>query len=593
MIVNEIRIYAEVLEQGIDFKKYISKLGFTGPIKNIYAKKSRGGFKETDTLIDRIRKVKDIDVLITAVCSDSEYPILLIEYSTAVPVDDHKMQRSDVYYWSAVFKAPVMKISPVSKGMNQQFGGGSKFTDELEIAMACKRNAVFYPIHWENEENKDVLAVNQNALSCIYYSSEIENILSNLINCLSRVDTFSEYYECLQKEYIALYKDTLTEYTIDKIKSIISNSSRFHWFGDRLSVKINRFGHAMDPDRGILYFINMLIGAENTITEIQVNRSSPYKRKRGYSSLFNSLGREALLKEYVEKIIEKGNIFTDDDALYIFKTALNIDDALYFEQTAPHTYIINDDNLETFLLNHPSISTKSIFYLSTELRLTDINRNIICIVRWNKKPIDKFLSSISSARYDVTEVSPLSIGKAKEDIITYASVKLYKKIQCGLLAVSYPGAQGDRCVLTGSGKNVLRTYIDIIAYKDSENGIKVYLEECKYRFSQSAADVVKINKFKTDDTKYDELKVLFRKIIATDDISEIYTSVAAKAARNIPHFDVDYIFMFDIEDDGENTNILYSVAVIDTNLINDFKALENPEGKLKGKIKMDKIYIIS
>lgn len=35
MRIDEIRIYAEVLEQGIDFKNYILKLGYNIPIKNI------------------------------------------------------------------------------------------------------------------------------------------------------------------------------------------------------------------------------------------------------------------------------------------------------------------------------------------------------------------------------------------------------------------------------------------------------------------------------------------------------------------------------------------------------------------------------
>lgn len=593
MKIYEIRIYAEVLEQGIDFKEYISQLGYNVLIKNIYTKKLRGEFSETDTLIDRIRKVKDIDVLITAVCSNKEYPMLLVEYSTAVPTDDHKMQRSDVYYWSSVFKTPMMKISPVSKGMEQDFGGGSKFTDELEIAMACKMNAVFYPIHWENEAGKSILEVKDTALSCIYHSTEIESILKKITKHLTNADSFAEYFYNLQSEYRKSNSQIISEYTVSRIKAAITNSTRFHWYDDKLSVKINRFGHAMDPDRGVLYFVNMLLGAENVITEIQVNRPHTYHCRGGYFSLFDASGREEILKEYVQKIIDRGNIFTDEDAIYVFKTALSIDNSLTFEKTAEHEYIIKDAVLEKFLLNHPSITAKSIFYLSTELRLTDKNRDLICVVRWNLTPIKQFINNISSAEFEPTSIAPLSEHEAKEDIVTYASVELYKRIKCDLLAVSYPGAQGDRCVLTGSGRNVLRTYIDIIAYKNSKGGVKVYLEECKDLFTKSRSDVSKLNEFKTDDIKIDGLKQLFRKTIDVYDFSEIYTSVAAKSASVIPHFDVDYIFMFSVDNSNiHTTKINYSVAVIDTSLIDDFSVLKDGEGKLKGSILLDKIYVI-
>lgn len=39
MKIDVIRIYAEVLEQGIDFKEYFQSIGIECPIINIYTKK--------------------------------------------------------------------------------------------------------------------------------------------------------------------------------------------------------------------------------------------------------------------------------------------------------------------------------------------------------------------------------------------------------------------------------------------------------------------------------------------------------------------------------------------------------------------------
>lgn len=103
MKIDEVRIYFEVLEQGEDLKHYVinamEKLGVQAEIKLIYSKKIRGEFCDNESLVTRIRKVKDIDVMITIISGNYEIPVSLIEYSTAVRTDDHIMQRSDVIFW--------------------------------------------------------------------------------------------------------------------------------------------------------------------------------------------------------------------------------------------------------------------------------------------------------------------------------------------------------------------------------------------------------------------------------------------------------------------------------------------------------------
>ena len=47
---------------------------------------------EVDSILQKITKLKDFDIAITIVSKKPEIPILMVEYSTAVPTDDHKMQ---------------------------------------------------------------------------------------------------------------------------------------------------------------------------------------------------------------------------------------------------------------------------------------------------------------------------------------------------------------------------------------------------------------------------------------------------------------------------------------------------------------------
>ena len=592
MLISEIRIYAEVLEQGLDFRSYIEQTGYKGRIINCYTKKKRGEFSPTDSVIDRIRKVKDVDILVSAISNDKEYPLLIVEYSTAVPTDDHKMQRADVYYWSAIFKVPNMKISPTNKGMGQNFGGGSRITDEQEQRLAFERKALFYPIKWNTDEYQDVLPTKQNTLSCIPYQECIENTIHLIIKTFCEETSFDSFYKSLMESYKDTYHKILKETSMSDIKTNIVNSTRFHWHGDKLQVKINRFGHAMDPDRGILYYTNMLVGATNTITEIQVNRADGPTRG-GYNTLFDALSRKNELLNYVTEIINhNNNVFTDENALHIFTYGLNIEQSIEFVRVNEHEYKIEDEILKKFLLTHQSIVAKTIFFLSTELRLTDKNRNIICTIKWSEKPIREYLNHLHTNNYRTTKISPLSMGDAKEDIITFASVELYKRMQCELLAVSYPGAQGDRCILTGSGRKVLRTYVDIIAYKNNENEIQVFLEECKEHFSNSQDDVNKLNNIINSDNTKEGLKLLFKKTIKKNNLKNIYTSVAAKEVQMLPCFLVDYIFMFNLSHDYNYTYIDYSIAIINTTLIKTFGALANEQGRLIGRLQYDRIFVI-
>lgn len=597
MKIESIRVYAEVLEQGLDFKDYLEKCGFNGVIKNVYTKKVRGEISESDSLISRIRKCKDVDVLITAISDKKEYPLLMVEYSTAVPTDDHKMQRADVYYWSSIFSVPMIKIYPCKKGMNKNFGGGNKFTDEIEAVLTYRSGAVFYPIPWNTICGLDTLETKKNALSCIYYDENIKNVLSSILFNFENSSSFEDFFALQRESYQNFYSEIFEKYKDDSFNDLIVDSSRFSWLDSRkkLTSKINRFGHAMDPDRGILYFTNMLVGLNNCVTEIQVNRTSDFNARGGYKALFDALSRAKTLGDYVKNIIEtKSNIFTDEDALYIFEHALNIENFKLFKKISEHNYIVEDDVLENFLMKSCSMTSKCIFFLSTELVLTDKNRNIICSVKWNEKPIQKYLYSLKTVNYEPLKIKELTIADAKEDIITFSSVELYKKINCELLAVSYPGAQGDRCILSGSGRKTLRDYIDIIAYKIDESKVTVFLEECKDLITKSPSDVKKLRNIISSNEKLEGLHKLAEKTCKISKIDDVKISVGAKFINDCPIVDVDYIFMFDIDNSvNDKTLIKYVVAVIDMNLVNFFKPLLNEDGKLVGSLEFDKFYIIA
>ncbi len=595
MKIEQIRVYAEVLEQGIDFKEYIEGSGIKCPIINIYSRKARGEISETDSIVTRIRKSKDVDVLITAISDNQEYPLLMVEYSTAVPTDDHIMQRSDVYYWGAIYRVPVMKIYPLKKGMDQDFGGGDKIKPEDEMLISKRFGAIFYPIFWNTIKNTDVLETKESALSCIYKNAEIQEKINCIIKSFRASKSHNDFYISLFSKYdkkiaAAAWLEFCNKRTP---KDLISNSTRFLWQENNLKVKINRFGHAMDPDRGVLFFANMLLGSKNVTSEIQINRSSSYNARGGYKSLFDKAPQENEMREYVEHIINsQNNIMTEKNALHIITSVWGLPSDL-IEKTSDSNYFISDEKLYDFLMHHSSMSVKSIFFLSTTLILSNQAREPICTIKWNDTSINKYVNNLYVCNYAATNIERLSLSSAKEDVVTFCSVELYKKLKFDLLAVSYPGAQGDRCVLTGSGRNVLRTYIDIIACGTDDNGITVYLEECKDNIAYSQKDAVKLNEFITNPEKMKGLEKLYYKITNKKEKFDISIGIGAKSSPTARALNVDYIFMFDIDDTTtDKTIVRYNIAIIDTKLINKFSPLINKNGKFVGELCYPKIYVI-
>lgn len=572
----EIRVYAECLEQGLDFKEYLHNINSSFNIKNIYPTKARGNITTKDSILQKITKLKDFDVIITIVSHNQETPILLVEYSTAVPTDDHKMQRSDVYFYSSLFKIPVLKISPHSKGLSNNHGGGDKITLIREQNLTLKINALVYFIEWESEN--DLLLTNPKRNSCIRYNTKIENILKNILSKHLNSTALNFYDELLSENMQYFDEKHLAE-----LKASFSNSTRFQKENEKLIVKINRFGHAMDPDRGILFFVNALFEGENIITKIIIKRERQ-SGKESYDSLFDGLSTP--IQDKLQKLIKQD--FNADIALEVFKTATNIN-VLCKKKNSNH-FEIEDNDFKDFLENYNSITYKSIFINSSCLRLCDTYSNIICELSWNANVAKEYLLSLKGGINNATTLYPLTMQNAKEDIITFASVVLLQKIGAKILSVSYPGAQGDKAILIGNGRQTKRIYIDIIAHKDSKKCF-VLLQENKEKKNDLRQDEKKLLDIK--DNHFDSLQELFHKIHTSYiEKDSLYLGLGSKFKLDSisPFFSVDYIFAFEIYSCDKYTNILWNVAIINLDLIHLFKPLLNAENKLQGMISLDLIY---
>ncbi|MCZ9956787.1 hypothetical protein [Brachyspira hyodysenteriae] len=165
-----------------------------------------------------------------------------------------------------------MKISPLEK-LSTSNGGGSKITMLQEINLSLLINSVVYFIDWKLDNY--MLETNLERLSCIPYNEKIEKILNNILQKIISSNTFDEVYKAILNEQKLLFNNI----EIEKLKKNFVNSTRFQNSDSRLIVKINRFGHAMDPDRGVLFFVNMLFEGKNIISKLIIKGNVLMEKK--------------------------------------------------------------------------------------------------------------------------------------------------------------------------------------------------------------------------------------------------------------------------------------------------------------------------
>ena len=90
------------------------------------------------------------------------------------------------------------------------------------------------------------------------------------------------------------------------------------------------------------------------------------------------------------------------------------------------------------------------------------------------------------------------------------------------------------------------------------------------------------------------LFLYYKKTTGHETPLSVNIGIGAKHSSMPPAMNVDYIFMFHIDDSVVNKTVIhYNVAIINTRLLKKFAPLTNTQGKMIGTIELDKIYIIN
>ena len=161
------------------------------------------------------------------------------------------------------------------------------------------------------------------------------------------------------------------------------------------------------------------------------------------------------------------------------------------------------------------------------------------------------------------------------------------------IGVSYPGAQGDRKILFGSGVTTKREYVDIISIqKISENECNLFLQENKKKISQTQnSDIDKLVNIRNSKEKMHKLNELISKIYMPIEIKCCYIGVGGKESHlSIGETRIDYLIYIMI---NENNNIDWKIFCSNQTIFQIFKNIADSDGTLKGEIELEyPMYIV-
>ncbi len=495
-MTKEIRVYYECLEQAAHFIKPILEQtdAFKKNLFGIKLIKLKGNFRSYSKLVAPIIYLKNPDILITVIENATEYPLFQLEISTAVFTEDHELQRFDGIVASIENNCIYGKLSPLHKLSPSPHGGNTKFNYLIPYkAIYEKFGKLSFHFEWPCDEKGNAI-VNPDYLSCPAEIKPLELFLQRLAKFVVAGEiNFSKWqtdFECeLAKEkFFRQWIEELNAIDLPDLK--VLDTSRMEWKNKEkeLHLKVNRCGHAMDPERGMLVYYGTVYDKTVSVMLFDKNNDTWYK----------STPKEEEIKKYLKR---KG-LKTASDYLhcFIFASGLYnntafVDFTKKYEKSKADSLTIDLTKFlsENFLSLNKSLRT--IFRFSKQFQIIDTNKQIRLKFVWEK-------FNTKNDFQEFPDITPIhSCTSFDEDEVTYISVhNVLKQNGYKIIAVSYPGAQGDRVVLAkvGTGRRQQRRYIDIISYLPESHSA---LQENKGEFTPAPIqeEIDELSKYKSEE----------------------------------------------------------------------------------------------
>ena len=548
---RRLRIYYESIEQALHLVLPLCRKGLMHqkeslPIELVRANWPPNVFRGP---IDAFRLLNTPDILVSVVIEKQakkiEFPLFAVEFSEAVKTEDHELQRATVpaaSIWSGI---PVVKLSGESTS-TASHGGNVEF-DPLVLAKLFRDSGgldrYFYQ-EWPSENGR--LLRQRDALSCppLDKIPVLEAVITSACKIALSSKTGKFSFEAAIKDLISdaeknqaiiSYRNKvsaskanpgsmvsrLLETTPEVVNPDLPIRDRVIVGDDNtLFVKINRFNHAGDPDRGVLIALSTAWSGKVKIFYRMERRgktlSNPklnviHRRSKGVSEAFWGYSKEEGLPDWLcNTILEKGRPkVTKDISAIILANA---------EQCKRNTLL------------------RAIFMFSDGM-LVQFSRgaeNQWMELQWDRNQLSKELGPVEPKTAQVPR-NIVPATEPDEDEVTYVAVHdVLRPNGFKILAVSYPGHQGSGAILRDEehGRVRTRTYADIVAVAPCR-GIVPSLTEAKEKINSGVNDdIEKLNLFRRDASLRQGLNALLElKEVFGWDKNKVLLSIAFGESR--------------------------------------------------------------
>ncbi len=507
--MKQIRIYYESIEQGTNFIKPIVESVIDKNTEIVMVRRPKKASELNDGSIAALLTMTTPDALVTGIYNDKEFPLVLIEFTEAVTTEDHELQRTYGAIAAHLAGAYYLKLAG-EKESEKEFGGATYNPYSTPKIFIDKVGYEGYIIaKWETEKgNSFTLQRNKKYPSCppdiAIFTDTIQQAVSAFIKTpakwfensligLKKQTSYKKYRKMVDSASGA--KELLDSWKSRRDSNL--NKLRYFVQPKMIGAKINRFSHAMDPDRGILTFISFLFSEERNVFGIYA-----LVRPRGNTLMKQDMNTIKQMQDKLATALEMDKGGLPEWLVLEFKKAVKqakkLDDVFDFQPVweRHRKDIIENKVVMTlaFFLDGIRFNYNGVTLVWDKRKLVSTNRRDF---------IPAFAKYFGFAKYvkptPIVEVS----GEVDEDEVTYAIVhRVLIPNDFKIVSISYPGSQGGGAVLPNPelGKAQPREYPDVIAMPPAGTNIDVVLNESKGMFNKTEVnkDVAKILRYKNE-----------------------------------------------------------------------------------------------
>lgn len=498
----ELRIYYESLEQALHYllplvEQGVKSAGKAGEVLIRLVVRPKVSSQADSGRLRGIYQLTTPDFLITACTDTTEVPLIVGEFSEAVLTEDHELQRAIGGLGAAITAAVYLKIS--GNKISGREHGGKKDFDPLSVAQAMQEALSYHGYivaEWETVKgNPYSLKRNGQFTACPApgAASLAEFIIEQVVSLTVSTDRIEElnvseefHKKCAKLEPYAGYLTCVAR--ADSVAHTLHDwASRRKMLGwrrvevetDKVIVKINRYSHAADPDRGILIYLSSICGKPTVLTRYSVD---------GYTGT----DVQELVTEYCSEATGEG---MQSDFVSAVRRAFSTAGVKSADLT-PDLIRMGDDSFSNkVLLSTLLFSDGVIIHGKNNLSRVDVKWNRNRIFNMDKsKLVESLKIMLGAANLSPPLEVEQAVGSLDEDEVTYVSVhNVLRPNGFRIVAVSYPGAQGEAAILPDrdAGRKQERMYVDVIAWLPDRGGSpsdELALQETKDVFDQSEVE---------------------------------------------------------------------------------------------------------